>query len=184
MKIKLLILAAAIVFLLGGCDAESVSKLSFPTDFKSVVIKYSAENNLDPYIVYGVIKRESKFIHDAESGKGAKGLMQLTEATAQWTAEYINMDNFDAENISDPAVNIRLGCAYFAHLLEVYNGNTELALSAYNAGMGNVNTWLEEGILNKEAVDISQIPYEETREYVKDVLSYSEKYRQLYPDLV
>ena len=183
MKIKLFILAGVIALALSGCDSRSVSKMSFPADFKTAVLKYSNENNLSPYIVFGIIKRESKFIHDAESSKGAKGLMQLTESTAEWTAEYIGMENFTGDNVCEPSVNIKLGCAYFAHLLDVYSGDVSLALCAYNGGMGNVNKWLNDGTLDKNNVDIKKIPYDETRKYVEDVLSYAEKYEQLYPEL-
>ncbi len=181
MKTKLIVFILILLMLLAGCEG-TISRFSFPTDFKSSVLKYSEEYNLDPYIVYGIIKRESKFIHDAESGKGAKGLMQLTDATAEWTAEKTG-HNKDF-NLFDPKTNIKLGCAYFSHLIEVYGGNISLALCAYNAGMGNVNSWIGEGIITGENFDADAVPFEETRNYIKDVYSFSETYKELYPDLV
>lgn len=185
MKRKLFVLLAvlALILCVSGCS-KGITKMSYPTDFKSIVLKYSRESKLNPYLVYGIIKRESKFVHEAESSKGAVGLMQITESTAKWTAEHIGMEGFEAENLDNPELNIKLGCAYFSYLVEEYDGNCELALCAYNAGMGNVNSWLEEGTLDKNSVDVSKIPYEETRKYVSDVLSYKEKYEELYPDLV
>ena len=183
-KTKIIVFVLALVMLLGGCDKDALKKLSYPDDFKTLVVKYSNENNLNPYLVFGIIKRESKFMHKAESSKGARGLMQLTEATAKWVAEFSGMNNFDYEDIFEPSVNIRLGCAYFAHLLEAYSGNVPLALCAYNAGSGNINSWLDEGIISKSDFDSEKIPFEETRKYVKDVMDYAKVYEQLYPEIV
>ncbi len=183
MKTKMFIFVLALVMFLGGCDKNDAMKISYPDDFKTLVLKYSSENNIDPYLVFGIIKRESKFMHKAESSKGARGLMQLTKATAEWIAEFSGMESFYYKDIFEPSVNIRLGCAYFAHLLDVYSGNIPLALCAYNAGLGNVNSWLSDGTLSKDNFDAEKIPFEETRKYVKDVMEYAKVYKQLYPEI-
>lgn len=186
MKAKVVIVLALALMLLSGCvrlgDEKSVSKISYPTDFKTAVLKYSEKNGLDPYLVYGIILRESRFVHNASSQKGAKGLMQMTDQTAKWMAEQIGMENFSEEKLFDPATNIELGCAYFAYLSKRYN-NSKTALCAYNAGMGRVDEWLGDKNYSADGKNIDIIPYEETKKYVEDIENFSKKYREIYPDL-
>lgn len=184
MKTKLIILFAVVLIFAAGCSkSESMSEISFPSDFKTVILKYSKKNNLDPYLIYGLILKESRFMHDAVSSKGAKGLMQITDETAKWTANYIGMNNLSEKNIFDPAVNIELGCAYFSYLLEKYNNNEQVALCAYNAGMGKVGEWLDDPQISSDGKNIDNVPYAETKQYVEDIIAYSKRYMELYPNL-
>ena len=183
MKLKksFVIVLCGILLLFGGCSA--VTKISYPTDFKAIVLKYCKKNNLDAYTVFAMIKKESKFVCDAQSDKGAKGLMQLTDDTAKWTAEKEGIENFKEEMLFDPETNIRLGCAYFAYLLEMYNNDKNLALCAYNAGPGRVSEWLSDKSISENSKTLNNKPYSETENYLEDILGYEQKYKQLYPDL-
>lgn len=182
MKIKVLLVSAlcCAVLMFGGC--ENISEISYPTDFDAVVSDCSEKNGLDKYTVFSIIKRESKFVHDAQSDKGAKGLMQLTGETAGWTAERIKMTNFKEDDLFDPYTNISLGCAYFAYLLTRYEGDKTLALCAYNAGPSRVDEWLSDTSCSADGKKLTTIPYEETEKYVTDILNYEEKYKQLYSE--
>ncbi len=188
LKSRLIVVLMLAFLFLTGCnmskDRERLSKISYPLDFKTAVIKFSLQNDLDPYLVYGLILRESRFIHDAKSEKAAKGLMQLTDNTAEWTAEHIGKNDFKKDDIFDPATNIELGCAYFSYLLERYDYNVRTALCAYNAGMGKVDEWLKNSSYSKNGKNIDEIPYPETKKYVEDIENYSKKYKEIYPDLV
>ena len=114
-----------------------------------------------------IIKAESNFIEDAHSGK-ASGLMQLTDETAVWVAEQIGKDA-DKIELNDPRDNIELGCYYIRYLIDYYEGNVDVALAAYNGGMGNVDRWLESGRYSDDGKTLKSIPFKETREYVKRV---------------
>src|SRR5699024_6910314 len=124
----------------------------------------------------------SNFQIDATSGKGAKGLMQLMEETAKDVAKQVDI-KIDVENISqkllEPDININLGTKYISILLEKYQ-NIPLALTAYNAGIGTVDTWIEKGIIKETGEDIENIPYKETNQYVRKILRDYKIYQQLY----
>lgn len=126
----------------------------------------------------GVIKAESNYIHDAHSGV-ARGLMQITDDTAEWICAKIGLEH-EPDLVENPEVNIRMGCYYLKYLIDYYDGNTEVALAAYNAGMGNVSKWLEDERYSTDGKELSDIPFSETRNYVKRVREYTKTYRKLY----
>ena len=146
--------------------------------YKDYIIQYSMEYGLDPYLVMAIIKAESKFDKDAISPKGAMGLMQMTESTAEWVAESTGVEDFEANDLYDPETNIKMGCWYINKLREEF-GNTELVLAAYNAGPGNVEEWLKDSDISKDGQNLDNIPYEETDNYIKRVLSNKEIYQNL-----
>lgn len=152
---------------------DIVLKQIYPIQYQTYVEKYSEENNLDKYLVYAIIKVESNFNPEAKSSVGAMGLMQLMEETAT------EMSNND-EDLFNPETNIKLGTSYLAYLLEMYNGNTVLALIAYNAGLGNVETWIKDGIIKPDGSDIENIPYKETENYVRKILNSYQMYLKIY----
>ncbi len=124
-----------------------------------------------------IIKTESNFIEDAHSGK-ASGLMQLTDDTAAWIAEKLDTDIKDVD-INNPADNIEFGCYYIRYLIDYYNGNVDVALAAYNGGMGNVDKWLSNKSYSDDGKTLKKIPFKETREYVKKVNSEKEVYEKM-----
>lgn len=142
----------------------------FPTPHRDAVLKRSREIGLDPAYVYGLIRQESRFIQDARSHVGASGLMQLMPATARWTARRIGLDNFTPDMVNDRDVNIALGTGYLKIVLDDFQGNQSLAAAAYNAGPGRSRRWREGPVLDA-AIWAENVPFTETRDYVKKVTS-------------
>jgi soluble lytic murein transglycosylase len=126
------------------------------------------------------MKAESRFDSNALSKKGAKGLMQIMDSTGAWVAELSKLEGYTHELLFDPQVNIELATWYMAHLLERYDGNVDLMLMAYNAGSGNVFKWRQDTRYSSDGDTIDQIPFKETREYVKKVKRYYKIYKWLY----
>ncbi len=150
----------------------------YPIEYQTHVQKYSKEYDVDEYLIYAIIKAESNFEEDAISSKGAKGLMQLMDSTAEEIATNLGID-LDEENILSPEININLGTKYISMMLAKYD-SMELALAAYNAGSGNVDGWIEDGTLKEDGSDIENIPYKETNNYVRKILRDYEIYKELY----
>jgi len=172
-----------ILILFLGCIwgiKEAVLKLNYPKKYEEYVEKYAQENELDPLLVYAIIKAESNFKPDVVSASKAIGLMQLLEPTAREKAEKEGIPFTSAAELYDPQKNIQLGCAYFAELWDHYEGNLALSIAAYNAGMGKVNTWIREGTIQKDGSDIENIPYKETNTYVRKIIRDYEIYQQIY----
>lgn len=162
---------------------ERIMKLIYPIKYENFVEVYAKQYNVDKYLVYAVIKAESNFKEDAQSSKGAKGLMQLMEETATDIVKKIDNVQVTEDEINDKLLeaqfNINLGTKYLSLLIEKYN-NLELALTAYNAGSGNVNKWIEQGILKEDGSNIENVPYKETNNYVRKILRNYDIYKNLY----
>ena len=146
----------------------------FPAPLRQDVSARAREIGLDPAFVYGLIRQESRFVMDARSGVGASGLMQLMPSTAKWTAKKIGMP-YSPGLIADRDTNLRLGNAYLKLVLDDAGGSQALAAAAYNAGPGRPRKWREGPTLDA-AVWAENIPFPETRDYVKKVLSNSVYY--------
>ena len=149
----------------------------FPTPFRQQVLARTQEIGLDPAYVYGLIRQESRFIMDARSGVGASGLMQVMPATARWTAKKIGMP-FSPDQISDRDTNIKIGTGYLKLVLDDFAGSQPLAAAAYNAGPSRPRRW-REGPPLEPAAWAENIPFAETRDYVKKVLSNTADYAAL-----
>ena len=156
------------------------TKADYPLDYEDLIVKYANEYELDPYFVAAVIKTESGFRPDAESSAGAIGLMQIMPETGQWAAEKIGMENFTNDMLLDPETNIRLGCWYLSFLKERFNGDLPIMMAAYNAGHNKVQQWLENPEYSSDGKQLTNIPYEETDNYVKKVTKAYEKYKEYY----
>ncbi len=157
--------------------AEVDIEQRFPTPLRKDVTARAREIGLDPAFVYGLIRQESRFVVDARSGVGASGLMQLMPATAKWTAKKIGMP-YSASLITDRDTNLRLGNAYLKLVLDDAGGSQAMAAAAYNAGPGRPRKWREGPVLDA-AVWVENIPFPETRDYVKKVLTNSTYYAAL-----
>lgn len=149
-------------------------------NYQDQIKKYSDKYNVDPLLTAAIVKVESDFDNDAQSHQNAKGLMQLLDETAKHSAEVIG-EKYYPEKLNDIDYNLNLGVGYYDYLFKYYN-NKELALAAYNGGVGNVDKWIEEGLLDKDDPDISKIPFNETRQYVTKVLSNYNVYKTFYKD--
>ncbi|MEO8059935.1 MAG: transglycosylase SLT domain-containing protein [Burkholderiales bacterium] len=149
----------------------------FPTPYLKEVTAHAREIGVDPSYVYGLIRQESRFIMDARSGVGASGLMQLMPATARWTAKKIGLP-YTPDLITDRDTNIKLGTSYLKLVLDDFDGSQALAAAAYNAGPRRSRRW-REGPALETAVWAENIPFPETRDYVKKVLSNGSYYAAL-----
>jgi soluble lytic murein transglycosylase len=147
----------------------------FPTPYREQVVARAREAGLEPAVLFGLIRQESRFMADARSAVGASGLMQLMPATARWTAKKIGVD-YRAESITDPSLNLQLGAAYLKRVLDDFGGSLAMAAAAYNAGPGRPRRWREGGAAMEPAAWAESIPFNETRDYVKKVLSNSVDY--------
>ena len=106
--------------------------------------------------------------------------MQLMESTALEEAEEVNEEISVTERLYNPEINIKIGTKYYAKLLRKYDGNTLLALAAYNAGIGNVDNWIKQGIIKEDGSDIEKIPFKETNNYVRKIVRDYKIYQKLY----
>ena len=149
----------------------------FPTPYLKEVTTHAREIGVDAAYVYGLIRQESRFIMDARSGVGASGLMQLMPATARWTAKKIGLP-YTPDLITDRDTNIKLGTSYLKLVLDDFGGSQAMAAAAYNAGPGRPRKW-RDGPALETAVWAENIPFPETRDYVKKVLSNGSYYAAL-----
>lgn len=152
----------------------------YKLEYTEYVKKYANEYNVDEYLIYAIIKAESNFEPNAESHRGAKGLMQLMYSTAEDISKRIGIE-LNEENILEPDININLGTKYISMLIQKYN-NTNLALAAYNAGSGNVDGWIEKGTLKPDGSDIENVHFTETNNYVRKILRDYEIYKNIYEE--
>lgn len=156
------------------------NSLLYPIEYKEIVFKYANEYNVDPYLVAAIIKTESNFKPQAKSPQGAIGMMQIMPETGAWVSSQINLTNYSKSKLNDPEVNIKIGTWYISSLKKEFNDDMILALAAYNGGRGNVKDWLDKKQWTGEHATIDQIPFPETRKYVKKVLKNYKKYRWIY----
>lgn len=149
--------------------------------FEGRVTAQAREINIDPAWVYGLIRQESRFIMDARSVVGASGLMQLMPATAKWVAKKIGMTDFTPQKVNDFDTNTKLGTNYLSMVLADLGGSQVLASAGYNAGPGRPMLWRSKLNSTVEgAIFAETIPFNETRDYVKNVLSNATYYAALF----
>lgn len=161
-------------------NSTTIIRMAYPIKYKDSVEKYSRQFNVDKNLVYAVIKAESSFSENAVSKKNAVGLMQITEKTGAWGAKTLNIENYRYESLFNPDVNIMIGCWYLSTLMKEFNNNLQLTLTAYNAGSGNVNQWLGDVRYSFDGSNLSNIPFDETQNYVLKVNEYYRVYKKLY----
>ncbi|HEX9025435.1 MAG TPA: lytic transglycosylase domain-containing protein [Clostridium sp.] len=175
----LIVLIAVIMAIGVGCKYV-IKENFFPYKYKEYVDKYSNQYNLDPLFVLAVIKTESKFDDDAQSHKNAVGLMQITVETGAWAAKEMGFNTFSKDDLYNEEYNIRMGCWYLRRLNDIFDGDLDLTIAAYNAGPTNVNTWLENEKYSSDGKSIDYIPFGETKKYVDKVDTYYHVYEYLY----
>ncbi len=163
-------------FVLGKIEYAIYPK---PEEYRTYVEKYSHQYGMPEELVWAVIKVESDFDSSAESSAGAVGLMQLMPATFEEITNHRLKEGFDIGMRYDPETAIRYGTYYISYLYERYE-NWNTALAAYNAGLGNVDEWLQDPAYSKDGKTLQDIPYKETRNYVKKVNKALSKYERLY----
>jgi len=158
-------------------------RFAFPLAYGNIIEREARKNNLDPLLIHGLIRQESRYDYKALSRSNAMGLMQLLKGTAYGVAKHNGITLNATEDIFTPDINIRLGTAYVASVLKRANNNAMLAVASYNGGPNAVARWLKQhqaqGISDMD-VYVENIPYDETRDYVRKVFSHYWNYEQLY----
>jgi len=149
----------------------------YPMPYREQITERARELGLDPHYVQGLIRQETRFMATLRSHAGASGLMQVMPATARWTARRIGLQ-YTPDMIHDPAVNLRLGTGYLKMVLDAFEGSQALAAAAYNAGPARPRRWREGSWLDAAAW-AETIPFGETRDYVKKVLTNAAIYEAL-----
>lgn len=158
-------------------------KLAYPLPYKDELLTHAFKNELDPYVVAGLIRQESEFSSGALSRSNAHGLMQIMPATGRELARRLSMPGFSRQTLLDPLNNIKMGTYYYKRLLDGLTGNWAHALASYNAGGGRVRQWLSRGNLASDhdpAEFVETIPFDETRNYVQAVMRNAGMYRRIY----
>ena len=166
----LLAVIAGLVLYVQAAEPSWYYRLRYPLSYEQIVRGHARNYDLEPALLAAVIYQESKFDADARSDAGAVGLMQLQPETAKGLALRTGGSKFRVEDLTDPEINVRYGSWYLRHLLDKY-GDEELALAAFNAGQGNVDSWRREG---------KGIAFAETRHYVDRVQELKAIYRDAY----
>ena len=158
------------------CISKKIINCIYPEKYSIYIEKYCDEYNVDKNLVYAIVKQESNFEPEVNSSKGAIGLMQLMDNTANYIAEQLDYAEF---NVFEPETNINLGIKYLSYLIEKYD-NQNLAIVAYNAGEGNVDKWINSGIISDDGTDLENVPFRETNMYLRKVLKNYKIYDKLY----
>ncbi len=149
----------------------------YPTPHRAELLREAQAAGVDPAYVYGLIRQESRFVVDARSHVGAAGLMQVMPATAKWTAKKVGID-YSPGLMHDRDFNLRIGTQYLKLVLARFDGAQALAAAAYNAGPNRPARWLDGPVLDA-AIWAENIPFNETRDYVRKVLLGSAVYAQV-----
>jgi soluble lytic murein transglycosylase len=156
-------------------DHQDDLELRFPVLYRDMIESNASEYGIDAGWIYGVVRQESAFVVDARSPVGAVGLMQLMPATGQITGRKLRLNVGSPRALLDVENNLRLGASYLKEMLHRHGDNQVLATAAYNAGPNRVASWLPDERVDAQ-IWVESIPYNETRDYVKNVLAYSAVY--------
>ena len=157
---------------------QAVQEITLPLRHEDIIRQQARDKALDPALIAAVIYQESKFA-DRTSPAGARGLMQITPDTARFIAKNSGGTRFTLEDLGTPQINIAYGTWYLRWLMEHYDGNTTLAVAAYNAGFNHVDRWVRDAG-GPDRFKASEIPFPETRSYVKNVLERRKDYARRY----
>jgi soluble lytic murein transglycosylase len=180
-----LVLLAAVAGVLGVGAAilvpqidRAVREVTLPLRHEDIIRQQAQAKHLDPALIAAVIFAESKF-RARTSSTGAQGLMQIQPATARFIARRSGAQTFQVSDLGTPQINIQYGSYYLRYLLDRYGGNRVLAIAAYNAGETNVDGWIVKS--GQRGFGVGDIPFPETRAYVRRVLGAESDYRHNYP---
>lgn len=171
-------LVILILAVTGTVAYRSVVKTLYPHKYADSVEKYSAQYDVDPDLVYAVIRTESSFRTDAGSEAGAAGLMQIMPETFEWLCMRMG-EQASFSDLYDPDTAIRFG-TYLLHLLLEEFGDTHTSLAAYHAGRGRVGEWLRDASISPDGVTLRHIPYPDTAHYVRKVDGAMQMYKKIY----
>ena len=171
-------LAAGVI---AGTDPieDAVREITLPLQHEDIIRQQADDKEIDPALIAAVIYEESRF-HDQTSHAGARGLMQITPDTADFIARRSGGVLFEQSDLSTPQINIAYGAWYLRYLIDHYEGNETLAIAAYNAGLANVDRWVDRAGGPGQFDSARHIPFPETRAYVENVQERRGQYRDKY----
>ena len=161
---------------------RSIWEVFFPVNFGSILFREAEKQKVDPYLLLALIRQESVFDPQALSVANAHGLMQLVPSTARVVARGMRMRPPSVDRLHDPEVNIPLGTKYFSDLLRRFDGQKDKVLAGYNAGEDRVEVWMNEGGFADSSEFVENIPFTQTRNYVKTIDRNYWFYKRLYGD--
>lgn len=178
---KLVLLAICLLLVLAVTNwcHSTLPYWLYPTLYYEQIVSEAEETELDPLLVLAIAKVESGFNPDAVSPVGAVGIMQLMPDTARWLAGRLG-EAYLADELADVEYNIHLGTRYLRFLLDYWGGDINRAVASYNAGQTKVAEWLNSGVWDGTLAAADNIPYQETRDYLKRVLAVYQQYQELY----
>ncbi len=171
--------AGLFVVVLASILHRATRNLALPLSDASIIRQQAAEKRLDPALIAAVIYAETKFDPRASTA-GAQGLMQILPSTAYYLAHLSGGISFTAGDLANPSVNVAYGSYYLRYLLDHYDGSQMLAVAAYNGGLGNVDSWVARAKAAGKRLTIEEIPFPQTRAYVRRVLGAEHAYRAAY----
>lgn len=174
------LIVCVIVFLAVYVVCGSVASRIYPHKYQEYVTKYAAEYSVDETLLYSVIKTESDFEPDAVSSAGARGLTQITQDTFDWLLTKTH-EEYTFDDLFTPEVSVKYGALFLSILLDEY-GETETAVAAYHAGMGNVSGWLGDKQYSSDGVHLDEIPISDTAHYVNKVMKCIDRYNKIYQE--
>jgi soluble lytic murein transglycosylase len=161
--------------------SEDLWLLAYPQGYWESILSYARKYGQDPYYVAAIVRQESQFSSGALSHAGARGLMQVMPTTGEWVAKQIKLERFDRSKLFDADTGLNVGTWYVGYLMKQFKGDPLLVAAAYNAGPDAVTTWLARfGPSRDRDAFVEDIPYAETRGYVKKVLRNYDEYRRIY----
>jgi soluble lytic murein transglycosylase len=166
----------------GDREAAPVWEAAFPTHFSELIAFNAGKANVTPHLLQGLVREESAFEPSARSHCGALGLMQLMPVTARALSREEGGALESTSELLDPKLNVHLGSRYFGQLLRRFDGNRIAATAAYNGGPTRVAGWLKLSNARQSDEWLEEIPLDETRNYVKDVLASADVYRYRLAD--
>ncbi len=158
----------------------NLQRLVYPFPYRDLIVQSARQYGIDPLLLVALIRQESAFRTEARSSASAVGLTQFLPSTALGVAAQIGLADFDIADLTRPRTAIELGAAYLASQIKAFGGNPYIALAAYNAGAGNVRRWLSDNPRGDVDLFVEEIPYQETREYVRNIYRFYQEYVLLY----
>ena len=177
--VLLALLLAAITLLNRGSD--TVMNTAYPRKYDEYVTYYAGKYQIDPYILYSIIRTESNFNPQAESNVGARGLMQITEITFDWIKTKIAPDEpLTFDDLYDPEVNIRFGSYFISYCLQRYDDDLATAAAAYHSGRGTADNLLRMEEHSSDGQTLKGFPYNQMHHYVNKITACYQTYQRLY----
>ena len=181
---RLLVFTLAVAAVVLFMKSDWIEKLMYPIHYREDIRASASNYEVDPHLLAAIIRSETNFQTGRESSKGALGIMQIMPDTADWIIDQAQFTAVSMDDIHHRAdVSIEMGSWYMQSLNKQFDQNQIAAVAAYNAGPGNVKRWMTERVWDGTLEQLSDVPFGETRHYIKRVFYYYDKYKSLYPQL-